>query len=67
MAAVLYLGLDVGTQGVKGVVIDPDARPCVIARAGRPLDLIAGLPAGTAEQNPDDRRNQFQDMPRLDT
>ena len=35
MAQALYLGLDIGTQGVKGVVIDPDARPCVIARAGR--------------------------------
>ena len=54
MSDELYLGLDVGTQGVKGVVIDPDARPCVIARAGQPLDLLPGLPAGAAEQHPDD-------------
>jgi len=54
MTASLYLGLDVGTQGVKGVVIDPDARPCVIARAGQALDLLPGLPAGAAEQHPDD-------------
>ncbi|MGE4619222.1 MAG: xylulokinase [Planctomycetota bacterium] len=54
MGTTLYLGLDVGTQGVKGVVIDPEARPCVIARAGRSLDLLPGLPAGAAEQHPDD-------------
>ncbi len=54
MATALYLGLDVGTQGVKGVVIDPETRPCVIARAARSLDLIEGLPAGAAEQHPDD-------------
>ncbi|HIA27607.1 MAG TPA: xylulokinase, partial [Planctomycetes bacterium] len=52
--AKLTIGVDVGTQGVKGVVIDPDARPCVIARAGRPLELIAGLGPGAAEQHPDE-------------
>ncbi|NCF55989.1 MAG: xylulokinase [Planctomycetia bacterium] len=54
MAQKLYLGIDVGTQGVKGVVIDPQEQPCVIARASKPLDLISGLPAGAAEQHPED-------------
>ncbi|MDG1455168.1 MAG: xylulokinase [Planctomycetota bacterium] len=50
----LYLGIDVGTQGVKGVVIDSEEHPCVISRASKSLDLISGLPAGAAEQHPDD-------------
>ncbi|MDE0961444.1 MAG: xylulose kinase, partial [Planctomycetota bacterium] len=54
MSDALYLGLDVGTQGVKGVVIDPTASPCVIARASEALDLLPDLPAGAAEQHPDD-------------
>ena len=64
MAQALYLGLDVGTQGVKGVVIDADARPCVISRAGRPLDLIGDLPPGAAEQNPDDWWNAVVEVVR---
>lgn len=50
----LYLGIDVGTQGVKGVVIDSEEHPCVISRASKSLDLISGLPAGAAEQHPED-------------
>ena len=49
-----YLGLDVGTQSVKGLVFDPEQDHGVIARAGQPLDLIPGLPTGAAEQHPDD-------------
>ncbi|PCJ15020.1 MAG: xylulokinase [Planctomycetota bacterium] len=64
MAQALYLGLDIGTQGVKGVVIDADARPCVISRAGRPLDLIGDLPPGAAEQNPDEWWNAVVEVVR---
>ena len=49
-----YLGLDVGTQSVKGLVFDPEHEDGVVARAGKPLDLLEGLPAGAAEQHPDD-------------
>lgn len=51
-ARALYLGLDVGTQGTKGLVVDAnEAR--VVARAARSYDLIGGLPEGAAEQHPD--------------
>ncbi len=49
----LFLGLDVGTQGTKGVVVDvTDGR--IVARASRSYDLIAGLAPGAAEQHPED-------------
>ena len=41
----LFLGLDVGTQGTKGLVLDADAGT-VVARASRSYELIAGLPPG---------------------
>jgi len=47
----LHLGLDVGTQGTKGVVIDGQAGS-VVARASTAYGLIEGLPAGAAEQHP---------------
>jgi len=47
----LHLGLDVGTQGAKGLVIDA-ASGAVIARAGSRYELIDGLPHGAAEQHP---------------
>lgn len=46
----LYLGLDVGTQGTKGLVLE--TRQGVVARAGARYGLIAGLPSGAAEQHP---------------
>ncbi len=47
------LGLDVGTQGVKAILID--AQTCaVIARGAAPLSLIPGLLPGHAEQHPRD-------------
>jgi D-xylulose kinase len=53
----LYLGLDVGTQGTKGLVIepahDPAARGTIVARASRAYGLIEGLAPGAAEQHPD--------------
>ena len=36
----LYLGIDLGTQGVKVLVFDADARR-VVARAGRALPALA--------------------------
>jgi xylulokinase len=52
MSAELFLGLDVGTQGTKALVVDADAR-AVVARASSPYDLLPGLPPGAAEQHPD--------------
>lgn len=46
----LYLGLDVGTGGTKGLVIEERGR--VLARAAAGYGLIEGLPEGAAEQHP---------------
>jgi len=46
------LGLDVGTQGTKGVLVDAEDRE-VVARASDSYDLIPDLPVGAAEQHPD--------------
>lgn len=51
MTLPLFLGLDVGTQGTKGIVVDGE-RGVVVARAACGYDLIPGLPAGAAEQHP---------------
>ncbi len=48
----LYVGMDVGTQGAKGVVLDA-ATGDIVARAAAAYDLIEGLPPGAAEQHPD--------------
>ncbi len=45
----LFVGLDVGTQSVKLVAYDPDAR-AVVASHGQPLELIAGED-GSREQH----------------
>ncbi|MBL8861492.1 MAG: xylulokinase [Planctomycetes bacterium] len=47
----IALGLDVGTQGTKGLALDVDARR-VVARAATAYGLIEGLPPGHAEQHP---------------
>ena len=47
----LFLGLDVGTQGVKALIVDGDCGD-VIARSSEPLTLIDGLPVGHMEQHP---------------
>lgn len=47
----LYLGFDVGTQGVKALVVDAE-RAQVVARASESLSLIDGLDAGHMEQHP---------------
>jgi len=46
-----YLGLDVGTQGTKGIVVAA-ATQQVVARASASYDLLPGLPEGAAEQHP---------------
>jgi xylulokinase len=51
MQGELFLGLDVGTQGAKGLLVDVAAGR-VLARAGRAYGLIEGLPEGHAEQHP---------------
>jgi xylulokinase len=50
----LTIGLDVGTQSTKGVVLDPNrpARDAIVARAGQSYGLIPGLESGAAEQHP---------------
>lgn len=48
------IGIDIGTQGVKGILFDPARTPGVVARAARPLALIEGLPPGAAEQHPEE-------------
>ena len=51
MSRDLFLGLDVGTQGTKGLLVDVEER-AVVARASATYGLIEGLPAGAAEQHP---------------
>ena len=51
MAGPFYLGLDIGTQSTKGVVIDPASRG-IVARASVSHGLIEGLAPGAAEQHP---------------
>ncbi len=47
------LGIDCGTQSLKTVALDVESGE-VLKTASRPYDLIGGLPAGAAEQNPGD-------------
>lgn len=49
----LVIGLDAGTQSLKGLLVDM-ASGEILARAHRPLELIAGLAPGAAEQHPQD-------------
>jgi D-xylulose kinase len=51
MSRDLFLGLDVGTQGTKGLLVDVEAR-AIVARASAPYGLLEGLPPGAAEQHP---------------
>jgi len=47
----LFIGIDSGTQSVKAVVLDMDARRIVV-RASAPHTLISGLPPRHMEQHP---------------
>lgn len=49
----LFLGIDVGTQGVKALVFDAQESR-VVARAASPLELLPVDREGAAEQNPQD-------------
>lgn len=49
----LYLGIDLGTQGVKALVFDAEAKR-VVARAGRALPAPLSPRPGAAEQDPAD-------------
>ncbi|WP_428388458.1 xylulokinase [Mucisphaera sp.] len=51
MSSSLWLGLDVGTQSTKALVLDAQTH-VIVARASVPYDLIEGLPEGAAEQHP---------------
>src|SRR5688572_6410077 len=54
MSKGFYVGLDVGTQSTKGVLLDADKSgpAAIVARASAAYDLIEGLPSGAAEQHP---------------
>lgn len=60
----LSIGLDVGTQSTKGVVLDSRKRggSAIIARATRSYDLLPGLPEGAAEQHPHTWRDAVRDV-----
>ncbi|MFT7485976.1 MAG: xylulokinase, partial [Candidatus Paceibacteria bacterium] len=45
------VGLDVGTQGTKGLLLQADTGK-VVSRAHSNYDLLPGLPNGAAEQHP---------------
>ncbi len=47
----LFIGIDCGTQGTKGIVLDRDAG-VTIATARASHKMIEGLPAGHSEQHP---------------
>jgi xylulokinase len=48
----LFAGFDIGTQGLKALLIDT-ASGRTVARAGASYGLIQGLPPGAAEQQPE--------------
>ena len=49
----LFIGIDCGTQGTKGIVFDRDVG-VTIATARAPHKMIEGLPVGHSEQHPAD-------------
>lgn len=50
MTAMIYLGVDCGTQSLKVLAWSPEQG--ALAAASRPYDLIDGLPPGHKEQHP---------------
>lgn len=60
----LYLGLDVGTQSTKGILLEvrSDGTGEIVARAAHAYDLIEGLPEGAAEQHPHTWRDAVKDV-----
>ncbi|MFT3870858.1 MAG: xylulokinase [Nibricoccus sp.] len=49
----LFIGIDCGTQGTKGIILDRETGE-TLATARASHSLISGLPAGHSEQNPSD-------------
>ncbi|MBK9992357.1 MAG: xylulokinase, partial [Verrucomicrobia bacterium] len=49
----LFIGIDCGTQGTKGIILDCETGE-TLATARASHSMIAGLPAGHSEQNPSD-------------
>lgn len=49
----MFVGVDCGTQSTKVVVVDGD-NGTIVARGASPHTMIPGLPAGHAEQHPED-------------
>jgi xylulokinase len=66
MANGLYVGLDVGTQSTKGVLVDVSRKgaEAIVARAAQAYDLIEGLAPGAAEQHPHTWRDAVQTVTR---
>lgn len=60
----LTIGLDVGTQSTKGVVLDASrsAGTAIASRASRAYDLISGLERGAAEQHPHTWRDAVREV-----
>jgi xylulokinase len=60
----LYIGLDVGTQSTKGVLLDvtKTGADAIVGRAASGYDLIAGLPEGAAEQHPNTWREAVRNV-----
>lgn len=60
----LTIGLDVGTQSTKGVVLDASrpGKDAIVARAASGYDLIPGLGRGAAEQHPHTWRDAVRDV-----
>ena len=50
LAVTLFLGVDVGTQSLKTLILDPEKG--VVASVAEPLATIGGLPPGHSEQDP---------------
>ena len=49
----LFLGLDVGTQSTKGVVISSDPTRGILAQATAPHRMVGNLPPEHREQDPE--------------
>ncbi len=60
----LTIGLDVGTQSTKGIVLDASrpAAGAIVARASRAYALIPNLGPGAAEQHPHTWRDAVRDV-----
>ncbi len=60
----LYLGLDVGTQSTKGLILEvvDGATPRIVARSAHAYGLLDSEESGAAEQHPDTWREAVQEV-----